>query len=208
VSWEFISAGEAQLVLTLDTGSNSLRCVAKGMSGGFVSTFFKMRDCFISTVDAVGFYPVFFGQHIREGKYRADRWYLFDQRSHVVYSNEKVKKTACVPFTQDFLSILYFVRSRPLGVGDTFTIPLYAHPELHPVFFTVTERKKIQCPNNSFMCLCLNPKLTGKGRVFTKKDEIKLWVTDDQFHIPVLATSKLKFGALVLTLKDYQAARH
>jgi hypothetical protein len=207
VSWEFIAAGRATLTLAPQSNTGHLRCMAKAASNAFISTFFRLRDGMVSTMDAAGLYPVFSAQHLREGKYRADRWYLFDQRAHVVYSNEKVQKAPCAPFTQDFLSVLYYVRSRTLAVGDTFTIPLYAHPQTHQVFFKVTERKQIRCPANSFMCLCLVPQLTGKGRVFRARDEIKLWLSDDSLHIPVLATSKLKFGSLIMTMTEYQPAR-
>jgi hypothetical protein len=54
-----------------------------------------------------------------------------------------------------------------------------------------------------FNCLLLKPVLVGKGRVFSRKDEVKLWVTDDAGKMPVKVESKIAWGSIFAKLVWY-----
>ena len=54
-----------------------------------------------------------------------------------------------------------------------------------------------------FGCVLLKPVLVGKGRVFSKKDELKIWLTDDDYKMPIKMESKIAWGSLFAKLIWY-----
>jgi hypothetical protein len=177
---------------------------ARAATNGFFSSFYKVRDRISTTVDNQGCYPFFFEQHIREGGYKADRWEFFDQANNRIFSFKKnVDSTAIRPFTQNFLSLLYFLRTRKLTPGDSVSIDCFVDTKCYNVVIRCTERKTISADAGNFTCLLLRPVLVGKGRVFSKKDEIKIWVTDDAYKMPVKMESKITWGSLFAKLIWY-----
>lgn len=122
ISWGPFKAGYVILTAEPDDATRTIRLNGKALSRGFVSTFYRMRDNVVSTVDAEGLYPLFFEQHLREGKhFKADTWILFDHRRDSVYVKEdKLKAMSASKFTNDYLSIFYYLRSLTFGPGDTF----------------------------------------------------------------------------------------
>jgi hypothetical protein len=67
----------------------------------------------------------------------------------------------------------------------------------------VLERETISVPAGKFDCLVLEPLLTATG-IFKHEGSIKVWVTDDRLHMPVLMKSKVLVGSIHAELEDYR----
>ena len=65
------------------------------------------------------------------------------------------------------------------------------------------ERKTIKLDVGKFDCLLVKPSLVGKGRVFKKEDDIRVWFTNDEFKMPVVIESKITWGTLYARLIWY-----
>ena len=156
-----------------------------------------MRDFIISTVDAEGLYPLFFEQHLREGKrYKMDGYILYDHAAGKTYVQEKKFKSLETPrFIHDYISVLYYVRTMKTAPGDTFSLNLFIHSKVHPIFFKCKEKKRIDVDAGSFNCVLLEPRLAGEGN-FGKKDKMEVWLSDDIRRIPVLIRSRIKVGSV------------
>jgi hypothetical protein len=165
-----------------------------------------MRDYLLSTVDADGLYPLFFEQHLREGKkYKADRWMLFDKNAGKIHVKEKKFKTIeTTEFVYDYLSMLYYVRAMKTAPGDTFTLKTYTDSKILPIFINCTERTVIKVDAGTFSCIRLEPKLAGDGKTFNKKDKLEVFISEDQNRLPVLIRSKIKFGSITAKLIWYE----
>jgi hypothetical protein len=204
VGWGPLSAGFAFVTADPDTTLGTTVISARGATNGFFSGFYKVRDRINTTVDTKGIYPFFFEQHIHEGRYQAKRWEFFDQARNFVFSHKKsVDSTAIKPFTQNFLSLIYFLRSQKLTPGDSVSINCFVDSKCYDVIVHCVERNKVTVDAGTFDCLLLKPILVGKGRVFSKKDEIKLWVTDDACKMPVKVESKIAWGSIFAKLVWY-----
>lgn len=197
VAWGPLKAGFGIMEHHFDSAANLLYLSVKGTTNKFVGTFYTVRDMVRSTIDAEGLYPVFFEEHIEEGRYRAKRWALYDHREGMVHtSKKKHEHMEAPPFSQDFMSLLYLVRAKRLAPGDTFSIDCFVHGKNYPVFFECGPRKRITVDAGTFDCVAVNPRMVGKGRTFSKGDKLTLWMTDDDRHIPVLVRSKIKLGSI------------
>ena len=198
VSWGPFNAGNVILTSKFDSASNTIILGGKALSNNFVGAFYKMRDFVISTVDATGLYPIFFEQHLREGKrYKNDGWILYDFINKKVHVREKRYKTLDMPqFTYDYLSVLYYIRNIKQSPGDTFSINLYVNSKIHPMFFQCKEKTQLQTETGKINCFLIEPRLTGDGKTFNKRDKLEVWLSDEPIPTPILIKSKIKVGSV------------
>jgi hypothetical protein len=199
VGWTAFKAGYLILSAANIRSRGLLRISAKAMTGNTVSKIYKVRNHEISWVDADGLYPVFFEQHAREGKkYKADNYITYDNvAGKLFFKRGKLQILDTPKFTHDYISVMYYARSMPLNPGDAFEAFLFSKPKTYPMKFKVHEKREtIKIGEKSYDCVKVEPALVGEGRVFTKKDKMEVWVTDDEYHIPVMLKSKAKIGSL------------
>jgi hypothetical protein len=199
VGWSVFKAGYLILSATHIRSKGLLRVSAKTMTGNAVSKIYKVRNHEISWVDADGLYPVFFEQHAREGKkYKADNYIVYDNiNDKLFFKRNKLQVFDTPKFTHDYISIICYDRSMPRKPGDAFEAAMFSKPKTYPMKFKVHEKREtVQVGNKSYNCVKIEPSLVGEGRVFTKKDKMEVWVTDDEDHYPVMLKSKAKIGSL------------
>jgi hypothetical protein len=199
VGWTVFKAGYLILSTTHLRSRGLMRMGAKAMTGNAVSSIYKVRNHEISWVDADGLYPVFFEQHVREGKkYKADNYIVYDNVADKLFLKKSDLKIFDTPkFTHDYISVMYYVRAMPLRPGDEFEAFLFSRPKTYPLKFKVHEKREtVHVGGKNYNCVKVEPALVGEGRVFTKKDKMEVWVTDDENHYPVMLKSKAKIGSL------------
>jgi hypothetical protein len=210
VTWGPFNAGHLILSSEPDVKNQTVRLGAKAISSSIISKIYKMRDYIISVVDANGMYPLFYEQHIREGKkYKSDRWILYDHSLGKAYAQEKVFKTfEAPPFTHDLLSILYHVRNLQSTPGDTFSLNLYIDKKVRRISFNCKSKTLVRINETNYDCTVLEPRISEDGKSFSKKDKIELYLSADRFSVPVLIKSKLKFGTIVVKLIYQSSNKH
>jgi hypothetical protein len=202
-SWGPIRAGYGVVTLNSDSSCKGrLEMAAQGVSNNFISAFFRMRDHLRCIIDSAGFYPHFFEEHIREGRYKADRWILFDPAAGRCYTQKKTYESVeSPPYAQSILSVLFRLRTLRFAPGDTFSIDCFVQHKSYRVKFRCIRSDVIKIDLGQFSCLLIEPELEGEGRVFTKKDKLRIWLNTDPYHTPVFIKSKLGFGSLSVQLQ-------
>ena len=200
VGWGPFNAGYVVLTTRYNKETGTVTLGGKALSNNFISAFYRMRDYVISTMDEKGLYPLFFEQHLREGKkYKSNEYILFDNIAGKVHvqSRKKFKTVEAPKFTYDYLSVLHLLRfARAIAPGDTFSEKLFIHSKVHSIRFSVKTSKPKKVEAGTFPCILLKPKLAGEGRAFNKRDKLEIWLSDDKRRIPVAIRSKIKFGAI------------
>jgi hypothetical protein len=202
VSWGPFKAGYAVLTTQPDPATKTIKLGAKALSNNFVSSFYKMRDYIISTIDDSGRYPLFFEQHLREGKkYKSDGWILYDRIGSKLLVQDKKFKTLDAPApVHDYVSVIHYVRSMNAACGDTFSLRLFVNSKIQSMHFKVKEQKQIQVDAGTFNCIKVEPRLVGDKGAFNKKDKLEVWLTNDKNRIPVVFWSKINVGAITAKL--------
>jgi hypothetical protein len=209
IGWGPFKAGYVILTSNYDAAQGTLRIGGKALSNNFVGAFYRMRDFVITHLDATGLYPLFFEQHLREGKkYRSDGWILYDYAQKKIHVKERRLKTLDAPaFVNDYLSVLTVIRTRRFAPGDTFALPLYVDKKIHTMYFLCRERKTLSIESGDVLCLMLEPRLVGDKGNFNKKDKLEVWFTDDSLKRPVLIKSKIKVGSITARLINHTAGK-
>jgi len=173
----------------------------------------KVEDRFESWGDAAAWNDqrnVFsrrFVQDQRELGNRRQRMYeLSPERKQ--YRRVDTGETLALPTDQplDDVSMLYFARSLPLKVGDTYTINRYFKADANPIVLRVVRRETVTVPAGTFQTVVVRPTIKTSG-LFGEGGEAELFFSDDQRHTLVQMRSKVPIiGSLSLHLRRYVPA--
>ena len=169
------------------------------ISGG--TLFYHVRDSTVSWFDTATLSSLRFVQHIREGRYHADRDYqIYPERA--TYARFDQPEVPSVRQPLDEASCLYFLRSVPLEVGRTYKFDRYFRPEGNPIIIQVLRRERVTVPAGTFNAIVVQPQITTPG-IFSKRGHAEVWLADDSTHMMLMLKSGLAFGSLNLYLTSY-----
>lgn len=204
INYGFINAGTAQMrVLELVEweGRPCYHIQTLAYSNSFFSSIYPVNDTVETIMDAVGLASWHFEKRLREGNFRSDRIYTFDQiNGRAVYKGDTID----VPrFIQDVLSSFYYVRTQDLKVGESVFVDSFTRGEVKALEVKVLRRETIKVPAGEFNCLVVEPLLRAAG-VFRHEGRLTVWLTDDRLKMPVQMKSKVLVGAISAKLTDYR----
>lgn len=206
VQYGLITAGEATLEVDTSVkereGRPTYHIVSTAASSPVFSKFFKVRDRVESFMDTLELRSVRFEKHLREGNYRKDLLLIFDQERHTV-TIDGDRRCDVEPNVQDILSSLYFVRTLPLEPGRSVYLPNHDNGKNYPLEVRVEGRERVTVDAGIFDCVVVEPILLGEA-VFKQNGRVKVWMTDDVLHMPVLLKSKVFVGAIAGVLTRFE----
>ncbi len=204
INYGFISAGEAQMKV-LDIieweGRPCYYVQTQAHSNSFFDSFFPVNDTVETIIDAVGLASWHFDRRLREGSYKSDRIYTFDQINHLAFYDGDT--TEVPPFIQDVLSAFYYVRTLDLKVGSTVTMQNFAKGKVTPFEVKILRKETIEVPAGEFDCIVVEPLLKAAG-IFKHDGRMTVWLTDDRLKMPVRMRSKVVVGSIDVVLKAYK----
>ncbi|MEW6411514.1 MAG: DUF3108 domain-containing protein [Candidatus Zixiibacteriota bacterium] len=204
INYGFINAGNATMEVARLIEYNGRPCyqiVTRAYSNSFFSNFFQVADSVESIIDALGIFSWRFEKKLREGNYRSDKQYSFDQRNNVVFFEKDTIEVS--PYIQDALSVLYYVRTRELEVGKSIFVDNFTDGKMYPLEVKVLKKEQITVDAGTFDCVVVEPLLQSVG-VFKHEGQLTVWLTDDRLKMPVLMKSKVLVGSISAELTDYQ----
>jgi hypothetical protein len=193
--WNFrwVHAGKATLeLLPMDDPAHwKIRSLA--WCNKFFRTFYPVRDTVFSVIDKRGIYPLRFEKRLHEGNYHARISAEYDQRRNTIVTQDTA--FAIEPFTHDVLSAFYYIRTRPLKVGDTFELAAVSGKKKYSLKVFCHGRETVKVPAGTFKTLIVEPVLKDDG-LFKAKGKLTIWVTDDERRMPVKMQSKIPVGSI------------
>lgn len=101
----------------------------------------------------------------------------------------------------DDIAFVYYVRTLPLEIGKTYTLPRYFKKEGNPVIITVEGRDRREVPAGTFNTIVVRPTIKTRG-LFSEGGEAELHFTDDERRHLVYLRSKIPLiGSVTLHLE-------
>jgi hypothetical protein len=177
---------------------------AEGKSKGLFNWVFKVHDQFDSFMDKETLAPHYFIRRTREGGFKKDDEYNFNQdENYVITRSDSLKIPS---FTQDFISAVYFARTfntDTLEIGDVLPINFFLDDSVYNSAIIYDGKGIVEINLGSFHCLKFLPGM-ATGEVFSNKYPMELWVTDDKNHIPILARSAVIVGNVKAELMEFE----
>ena len=170
--------------------------------------FYKVNDLFESWIDTETFYSLRFLKQLEEGTAEhAQAYEIYPERGLYVKEGKNLppKTLPTVAQPLDDGSFLYFVRTLPLAVGETYSFSRYFVVDRNPVTIRVLRKEQITVPAGTFNAIVVQPLIKTNG-IFSENGQAEVWLSDDSARMVLQLKSKLPFGSLNLYLKSYALA--
>lgn len=202
LKWSGIASGDSVMEIVKGAYIDDAyvyRVISTAKSRSLVDLIYKVRNQYethIHPIDGLSRKYVFV---MNEGRKKQRRLLHFDQnglsvtRILVKKSGDQTREYDIPPQTQDNLSALYALRNETLKVGDALTYLVFESKKNWELIIEVIAQEDIEVKAGRFRTLVVHPKLKFEG-IFRRKGELHVYMTDDQWHIPVLMKSKVKIG--------------
>ena len=161
---------------------------------------YRVEDVFESWFATDDLSSLRFNQDQNEGtKERAHRYEIFPERRAYDDLTDDKPELPSVAEPLDDGSFVYFVRTVPLEIGQTYEFQRYFKPDRNPVTIRVLRRERVKVPAGTFDAIVIQPVIKTKG-VFSEDGHAELWISDDEHRMILQMKSRLSFGSLDLYL--------
>lgn len=200
VRFGFIKAGSGEMTIDgVDTVRGRPAWHARfTVRGGYLAL--RVDDEIESWMDVTTLNSLRFAQDFKEiGRDRQKSFEIFPERAAFIQRGKPERQSVDAPL--DDGSFLYFIRTVPLVVGQSYEFNRYFIPDRNPVKVRVLRREQVRVPAGTFDCIVLQPIIKTKG-IFSENGQAEIWLTDDARRIMVQMKSKLAFGSLNLYLRS------
>ena len=212
--WGAINTEVGEAVTNLSYADGMFHSVITGKTYKFYDIVFKVREHFESKFYEDPIRPHFFYRNTLEGKYRIKNTFHFDKDTNLIRATiQKYDRTPVDSLlvgtgdTYDIPSLFYKVRTLDfdnIEVGEKQPISFAIDDDVYNFYYILLgrEEKKIK-GLGTFKTLKFAVRLVA-GSVFTGKDDMYVWVTDDQNKVPLLFESPILVGKVQGTLVDFK----
>lgn len=183
------------------SGRKVYHIVGSGYTIGSTDWFFKVRDRYETYMDKDALLPWMFVRRVDEGGYKFSQDYSFNHYTKKVDigNNEKFD----VPIgIQDMVSAFYSARNMDLSnakAGDLFSITCFVDKEIWPLKIKFIGKETIETDIGKYRCLKFRP-IVQKGRVFKKEEDLNVWISDDDNHLPMRVKAEVLIGSIKMDI--------
>ena len=182
-------------------GRETYHTVFTVRGGNFV---YRVNDRYESWIDTRTGNSLRYRQDQHEGNRDVERNFeFFPERAVFTENGEPEQPSVANPL--DDGSFIYFLRTIPLNVGETYSFERYFRPDRNPVTIRVLRRERIRVPAGEFDAIVIQPIIKSRG-LFSENGHAEVWLSDDENHIMLQMKSGLKIGSLNLYLRSYHPA--
>ena len=101
----------------------------------------------------------------------------------------------------DSYSLFYFLRTIPLIIGETIDFTAFDGKNITPFQVITKTKETIKTMAGTFPCLVVKPFREGTT-LLKNKGDMMIWFSDDKIRLPIQIKIKLKYGSMLLKLKD------
>lgn len=212
IHYGWIDAGEAILEVKHETKvldkKKTFHMVGTGRTLGAFNWFYKVRDRYETYMDEDSLVPLKFIRRVDEGGYIINQDQYYDHERKVVNSDGREME---VPRgIQDMLSSFYAARNFDMSKakpGDELFLTTFMDDEIFPLKIRYMGKETIKSSMGKIRCLKFHP-VVQEGRVFNAEEDVTVWISDDNNHIPISIEAKLFVGSAKMDLKDYSGLAH
>lgn len=170
--------------------------------------FYRVNDVYETWIDTQNFNSLLFIRQIEEGTRRRNQSFeiIPDRGIYIERTRQGTDTARTVSEPLDEAAFLYFVRTIPLRVGETYDFHRYFIPDRNPVRLRVLRKERITVPAGTFNAIVIRPIIKANG-IFSEKGQAEVWLSDDPTRMLLQVKSRLSFGSLNLYLRSYTPSK-
>jgi len=208
IRYGFIVGGTTTFSLQeeLYQGKSVFHATAVGQTTGMAHALYGVTDIYESWFDKESNLPFKQIRDIKEGHYTSFNEVTYDRINNSV--NSKLSGMHKVPEKiLDLTSTFYYLRRidfSKMAEGDVIFVNMYFADEIFPFRLRFKGKESIRTKFGRISCIKISP-VVEVGRMFKTQDDLTVWLTDDENHLPVLVRMDLSVvGSVLLKLIKYE----
>ena len=130
---------------------------------------------------------------------------MWDYDSGVIHANihrigkyQRKDTIKLLPDTYDMLSVAWYARELDFNnykKGDQIPIRILLDDKVYDLYVRYLGKEKVKTDSGRRMCHVFSPLLVA-GDVFKGGENMKVWVSDDEYRIPVMVEAKIIVGSV------------
>jgi len=212
VEWLWFDAGRVVLHIPdiVDEGGRRLmRFTMRTTSTNVIAKIFQMDDFFQSYWDMENRIPRKLVVKIRESYTTKDKVIEFDHKSKqaIVKTDDKEPEIKELdPLAQDFLSSGHFARTWPMIPKNKISFPVFEDNKNYDAVIKVIKKERLRIMDGMVDTVMIIPKIKYEG-AFQSRGTLYVWMTDDEYKIPVRFKMSIVVGTMVATLTSVEGAK-
>lgn len=225
-NWHFIWLNAGDVVFRTEKtklkGHDLYKLQAYGQTKGGYDKFYYVRDTFISYVDTLTLSPLKFVQKNYEGKNIVRNVYNFDKENKRFTGTEYIKEGKTIKANGridkewdgnsfDVMTMVYKARNINFSnrtIGEKIPIEMIINGQVYKLYIRYLGKETITTKHNqTFRCQKFSPLLV-EGTIFTGGEDMTVWVTDDENHVPIVVEAKILIGSVKAILSECSGLRH
>jgi hypothetical protein len=169
---------------------------------------YKVRDRYESYIDTQTMQPLKFFRDVSEGNTKKVETVNFNHTNNTA-TNEKgtFKVPACV---QDVLSTIYYARNIDFDKykkGDKIPFQMFLENEVYELYIRYQGKEDVKTKFGKFNAIKFKVLLIP-GTIFKGGEEMVVWVSDDQNHVPVRIESQIMVGSIKVDMTSHKNLRY
>ncbi len=166
--------------------------------------FVKVDDNLTSWLDVHSLVSRRFQQDQKEYRYERHRTLEFFPEEKSYFQPDKNEHgSIATDQPLDDISFLYYARTLPLQVGQTYTLDRYFDKAGNPVTIKVLRRDTVKVPAGTFATIVVQPVIQTKG-LFGQGGRAEVYFTDDDRRLVVQVRSHVPVvGSLNMYLRSF-----
>ncbi len=211
VSWGLMSVGEATIgvdKIVMFNGRPAYHLFSEARSNSFCGAFYPVRDLNESWLDARTLTSLGYSKKLREGKYFRDVWVLYDRDAGTFVERQTSKdgtyrvKLGTIPAqVQDILSSVYYTRAQKLEEGGQVVVDVNT-PDNWPLVVKVIARETVKTGAGPMKAVLVEPAMRREGLFIQKGKRLRLWLSDDAAHRPLVMKVEVFFGHVTAVMRE------
>jgi len=194
VSWIGIDVGQIIMEnhgLEVINGEEAYHLTVITISNDFLSNFFKIEDTIHTWISRENGNPIRFEKVIKEGHYERHDVIEYDQENQTAIYSRKDKKDRedrsmdIPPDVQDALSLIFWLRRQPMGLGKRFKVDVNADEKNWEVDVEIIGKGLFETETmGETKAYTMKPSASHEGKMLNKGD-LLAWITVDRRRIPI-----------------------
>lgn len=211
LNYGFITGGYAFLDVKSDNEYvNGRRCYLAEVNISTTPSFdyiYKFRENYKCYLDYEGIFPWLVEQDKNENGKITQLKIQFDNINDKVIRNENGKETEfdIIKYTLDDIGVYYYSRTIDFTnkkFGDFVELPYLTKDKTKIFKMKYVGKETVEVPAGEFRCIVIEP-LLREAALASKVDNIVIWITDDEYKVPVLLKMDIILGSVTAELKNY-----
>jgi hypothetical protein len=210
IYYGILDAGEieADLSSVVYQGVPAYHAKMVAHSTGLADKLYKVRDEYQSVFNPVTLLPYTSVRDINEGKYKKFYTDIFNHQAGKVTTTKGVEFDI-PPTARDMVTVFYYIRNidySKMKEGELIKIVTFFDDEIFPFDMRYRGTEIVKTRKGTFNCIKLVP-VVEPGRIFTKEDDMTIWLSNDQNKVPVRIRFDLKVGSVKCDLIEYSGLK-